>query len=381
MNSSATNNPFDVMVIGAGAAGLMAALELAQAGKRTAIIEARDRIGGRILTISDNHFQLPVEGGAEFVHGDLKMWHLLLKKAGAKLYEVAGDIWQNNNGNIEKQQGFIEDYSTLEKKIKKLKHDLPVSEFLQTSLQGQELDELRFSLKNYVEGYYAADTARASTLAMKEELNKSSDKQYRIEGGYGQLIQYLYEQCKNNGVNFILSQPVRKIEWVKDDVQVTTNQQNFTSRKVLITVSIGVLQSGNISFSPEIQQKIVAAKQLGYGAVAKIILQFEDPFWNKREFTHGKDLSRLSFSFSDAVIPTWWTYYPKDVAMITGWSGGPNADRLEDLSDQEILDKALRSLSQIFSISTADLKKKLKASQVFNWSKDPLSFGLILMMW
>jgi phytoene dehydrogenase-like protein len=127
MNASASNQSFDIIVIGAGAAGLVAAYELALTGKKTAVIEAKERVGGRILSIADENFQLPVEGGAEFVHGDLKLTRQLLDKAGAKLYEVTGDIWQKEDGKIEQQDDFIEEYSILEKKFRELNTDLPVS--------------------------------------------------------------------------------------------------------------------------------------------------------------------------------------------------------------------------------------------------------------
>jgi len=363
-------NSFDVIVIGAGAAGLMAAWELAQTGKTTAVIEAKERIGGRILTIEDDQFELPVEAGAEFVHGDLELTQLLVKKADARLYEVSGDIWQNDDGKIEEQSDFIENYSALEKKLKELNGDIPVAEFIDKYLQEEKFEELRFSLKNYVEGYYAADTTKASTLSMKEELTESSDKQYRIEGGYGKLVNYLHEACKQKAVQFFLSQPVKEVRWKKDEVQIITNQKQFFASKVLITVSVGVLQSEKIHFSPGIPEKITAAKQLGYGVVIKTVLQLEEPFWKNKELTQGKDLSKLSFIFSEAVIPTWWTYYPKDAAMITGWSGGPNADAIKHLSEKEILQKALQSLSKIFTISVADLEKKVKAWHVTNWSDD-----------
>jgi monoamine oxidase len=68
---------FDVIIVGAGAAGLMAAWELIQVDKKVLIVEARDRIGGRILTLEGNGFAMPVELGAEFVHGKLEQYKLL----------------------------------------------------------------------------------------------------------------------------------------------------------------------------------------------------------------------------------------------------------------------------------------------------------------
>jgi monoamine oxidase len=368
-------NIFDVVVIGAGAAGLMAAWELVQTGKHTAVVEARDYIGGRIHTIPDEKFELPVELGAEFVHGDLELTKMLLQKAKVETYDVRGEIWQNEDASLDEQSDFIEDYSALNKKFKEVKEDISVAEFFEKHLQGKEFEELRFSLKNYVEGYYAADTNKASTFSLKEELTNSGDEQYRVEGGYIKLVDYLYQQCQEKGVEFFLSPPVKEIKWKKDEVNVVTRERTFTSRKILVTVPIGVLQSETIRFSPAIPPITDAAKKLGFGPVIKTLLQFDEPFWKNKEFTKGKDLDKLSFIFSKAVIPTWWTYHPKHVAMLTGWSGGPHADDIKNLSEKEILQKALESLSEIFSVDVKELQKKLKGWHVANWVNDPFSCG------
>jgi monoamine oxidase len=366
---------FDVIIIGSGAAGLMAALELAQAGKRIAVVEAKDHVGGRAHTILDSCFQLPVELGAEFVHGNLELTNLLLKKAGAHQYKVKGDIWQNEDGSLNEQGDFIEDYSALNKKFKELREDISVADFIKDYLSADEFEEIRFSLKNYVEGYYAADTHKASTFSLFEELNSSDDEQYRIEGGYIKLIDYLYQRCKTKDVDFLLSQPVQEVEWENDHVTVISPQHRLTAKKVLITVPIGVLQSEAIRFSPAIPNIINAAKKLGFGPVVKTLLQFDEPFWKDKHFTQGKDLHKLSFIFSRAVIPTWWTYHPKHVAMLTGWSGGPNAETIKDLSNEEILLNALQSLSEIFGVNNPLLQQKLTGWQVANWVTDPFSCG------
>lgn len=368
-------NSFDIVVIGAGAAGLMAAWELAQTGRKTAVIEARDYIGGRAHTITDHNFDLPVELGAEFVHGELELTQMLLKKAGVKQYTVNGDIWQNEDKQLEEQKDFIEDYSSLNKKFKEIKEDIPVEEFIKKHLQGKEFEEARFTLKNYVEGYYAADTKKASTFALREELNTSSDKQYRVEGGYVKLIDYLYQQCVGKGVQFFLFNPAKEIRWKQEAVDVTTEHNHFTSKKILVTVPVGVLQSERIRFFPSIPEKTNAAKKLGFGPVIKTMLQFDEAFWKKKEFTQQKDLKKLSFIFSKAAIPTWWTYYPKEAAMLTGWSGGPHAEEIKDLSNEEILQKALESLSEIFNVSVNLLHLKLKGWHIANWVNDPFSCG------
>jgi len=366
---------YDVTIVGAGATGLMAAWELVQTGKKVAVIEARDRIGGRIHTATDPNFSIPVELGAEFVHGNLELTQLLLKRANIDTVKSSGDIWQKKADQLQKQEDFIDDYTDLEKKFKELKEDIPVGHFIKDHLREKKYEELRFTLKNYVEGYYAADIDKASTIALCEELTTSDDEQFRVEGGYQKLVEFICNQAEQKGCSFCLSTPVQHVSWKENYVEVTTNQQSFYSRKILITVSVGVLQKEQITFSPAINEKVTAAKQLGFGPVIKLIVQFENAFWKNSELTNGKDLSKLSFLFSDELVPTWWTQHPKETAMITGWLGGPHAQALKDLSEKEILGKGLKSLQAIFNVDLSYLEKNLKGWHVANWTTDIYSFG------
>ena len=111
----------------------------------------------------------------------------------------------------------------------------------------------------------------------------------------------------------------------KNEVEVTTEKISFKSKKALITVSVGVLQSEGITFVPSLPGKKSAAKQLGFGHVLKINFLFDDVFWKNDELTEGKRLNDLNFLFSEEEIPTWWTQYPKKNAIITGWLGGPKS--------------------------------------------------------
>ena len=279
---------FDVVVVGAGAAGLMAAWELVQTGTHTAVIEARDYVGGRIHTIDDDSFELPVELGAEFVHGDLELTKLILKKAGVDTYDVKGEIWQNQQASLDEQSDFIEDYSALNKKFKEVKQDISVAEFFEKHLQGKEFEELRFSLKNYVEGYYAADINKASTFSLRDELTNSDDQQYRVEGGYIKLVDYLFQQTKQKGVEFFLSHPVKDIQWKKDEVHVVTGRGNFSARKILITVPIGVLQSELIQFSPAIAATIDASKNWASARLLKRFFNLMNHFGRIKIFQREK---------------------------------------------------------------------------------------------
>src|ERR1700716_4547776 len=93
-------HPDHIVVIGAGAAGLMAARELARAGKRVTILEARDRWGGRIHPLPFADFGYPAEGGAEFVHGEAPVTNGLLREAGLSLLTIEGTQWTVENGML-----------------------------------------------------------------------------------------------------------------------------------------------------------------------------------------------------------------------------------------------------------------------------------------
>jgi monoamine oxidase len=369
------SNSFDAVIIGAGAAGLIAALELSLAGKNIAILEARDRAGGRIYTIDDQGFDGPIEMGAEFVHGKLEITLELLKKADANKTKVEGDIWRKKEEGFEKEEGFIEAYDEVQKKLKELKNDIPVKQFLIEYLNEPKYKQTRQSIKSYVEGYSAANLNRASTFAFRKDLQNSEEDQYRPEGGYQKIVNYLLTELKNKNVPLFFNEVVTGIEWQKDEVHIISTKQNFKAKKVLVTVPLGVLQNDVIKFTPLLPDKIRAAKALGFGSVIKWILQFDEAFWSEKKYTGNKDLVNMGFLFSEETIPTWWTQFPKKHAILTGWLGGPNAELLKDLNDEALLQKALQSLGNLFTISIADLKQKLKAWKVCNWSKDPFSYG------
>src|SRR2546423_14651598 len=91
-----------VLVIGAGAAGLAAARELSRAGCEVIVLEARDRIGGRVFTHKDDDSPGPIELGAEFVHGrPPELWQIA-QAANLQLYEVSGRHWDFQNGQVSK---------------------------------------------------------------------------------------------------------------------------------------------------------------------------------------------------------------------------------------------------------------------------------------
>jgi monoamine oxidase len=359
--------------VGAGAAGLMAAWELASSGKKTLVLEARDRVGGRIHSIYGDHL---FEAGAEFVHGDLPITNELINHDHLKLKDVKGSIWQKKEGQLCKQEDFIEDYSLLEKKFKELKKDISVEKFFQQYLADAEYEQIRYTLKNYVEGYYAGTIAEVSTMALCRELSESSDEQFRISQGYQAIADFLYRDCIEKGCLISMNSIVEHIEWERNHVLVhSSGNEVYAAEKIMITIPVGLLKVGAIRFTPALTEKLNIANLLGYGPVIKVILQFTNAFWRVKEVTENKDLSDLSFMFSSEKVPTWWTQFPDTQPVLTGWIAGPHAEKMKHDTKDLIVTKAMYSLCDIFGLEAAALHKELVNAHVFNWATDPFTLG------
>ena len=363
---------YDVVIVGAGAAGLMAAYELSLTGKKILIVESSARTGGRIFSFPQNDMQLPVELGAEFVHGDLEITKLLVKRSGGELEPVKGSIWNKIDSEFKEQKDFIENYKSVKRKFDQLDHDLPVYDFLNVYLTGDEFESARISIMKYVEGYYAADLKIASTKTLFKEWENSSDKQYRIKQGYGILVHFLEKKLKETGVDTRLNTTAREINYSKDIVEINTDDGNVFARRVLVTASLGVLKKKQIRFVPELKEHLNAVEQLGYGGVIKLILHFKEAFW--KDANKGQ-LHDLSFIFSEEPVPTWWSKFPDDSPVITGWIAGPAAKKMDSFTNEQIISSGILSLATIFDRSIEALDSLLVDAFAKNWCNDPNYYG------
>jgi monoamine oxidase len=226
----------EILIVGAGACGLLAAYELSRQGKKVKVLEARDRIGGRIYTLQ-NEFSEPVETGAEFVHGDLKQTFRLLKAAGISTYEMDGIFWQSDEGK-KTSEPLGEYYKLLHHELKKLDEDIPLSEFLEKYFPEEKYSHMKNSIIGFAEGYDSADSDRLSTFAFRDEwMNMGDDSQYRIEGGYSALLNWLMDEVTKNNGSVYLNSTVKEIHWKKNEVEaVSDDGRKFSGEKIVITV-------------------------------------------------------------------------------------------------------------------------------------------------
>jgi monoamine oxidase len=273
------------------------------------------------------------------------------------------------NGEWKKGEEQDNHWEEMLQKLDTLEADMTMKDFLDTYFIDQRYTSLVRSVKSFAEGFDLADISNASILAIKDEWKKMDETQYRLPGGYAQLVQYLVDACKKMNGTFHFNSVVSKVDHSENKVKVfTADDKKFESTKVVITASAGVLKSGSIQFEPAIGQHAEAIKQLGFGAVVKVLLWFNNPFWKK----HAPD---MGFLLTDEDIPTWWTQLPAESSLLTGWLGGPNAAIRSGESETSFLRSSLLSLSAVFKLAPKELEEQLLQYEIINWHNKPFIKG------
>jgi monoamine oxidase len=412
--------PSDIIILGAGISGLAAALDLTRAGMTVDILEARDRIGGRIFTQQDPTLDHPIELGAEFVHGLAPEIWLPLQQLNLKVNEVEGDLWCSLDQKLEKCDFF----SKADKILSAMddKHpDESFLDFLARQFPGDDHADAKDWATRYVTGFNAANAEDVSVhwLAHNQEAETQieGDRAFRIEGGYQQLLNVFASELglhkehvgtaalgspvehssttspdqESGRVGLHLNTIVREIQWrdgaAKLETQTPSGNKTFEARRALITLPLGVLQARtNLRCDPELpSDKLHALDQLVMGKVLRVTLCFREAPWsgeNLHAFLSDKNvrpaqnLSNLSFLFShDDYFPTWWTQMPEHLPIITGWSPAHCAERMAGMTDGRIVDKAIESLASLLGLEKAHLNSQLNAAYLHNWETDPFSLG------
>lgn len=360
----------DALIIGGGIAGLTAARHLTEAGLRVTLLEARDRLGGRICTHSTGEFSM--ELGAEFVHGRPEEILSLAAEGAVPIIPVQGSFRRKINGEWA-------DANHLMGKIDQLFSKLPAGEpdesfqyYLDRS--GEDEDVKQQALR-YVEGFHAANPSLISARSLRRDSEAEEaiegDHQYRIASGYESLVQAVADRIDRKLCDVVMNAPVHEIVWRQGQVVARAATEEYQAPRAVVTLPLSVLKSNSVVFSPALPEKQNAMSFLEMGPVIRVSLCFQKKFWER-----DQEMADLSFLFTDdPQFPTWWTSNPLPYPILTGWAAGPCARAHAGRSKDEIVQSAVQSLAGIMGITEPELRRQMTGSFMHDWQADPFSRG------
>ncbi len=372
----------DVIVVGAGAAGLAAAQTLAEEGTRPLVLEARARVGGRIRTSRPAGWPVPAELGAEFVHGRSPDLFEIADEAALRLARLPDVHAEAASGNLQAMGDLWRRIDAITRRMRSRGPDRSVAEFLEAHPSLPAAD--RRILVSMVEGYNAASLDRASERALstaQEPPPEPDDRaQYRLVSGYGELIRWLSARWNRRGRGEMRrSDPVRVVRWKPGRVEIrTASGETHRARRAILTVPAGVLKAppgrrGGILFEPDPVPIRRALSLIEMGDVCKVVLRFRHAFWRERRLPGGAEAS--FFHSARAPFPTWWTAAPLEVPILTAWAGGPRATELLAAGRDAILATALDTLGSVLGIGRRRLRNLFLDARLHDWTRDPFSRG------
>lgn len=390
-----------VLIIGAGAAGLAAARALSRAGRSVVIIEGRNRVGGRVFTQRDPESPVPIELGAEFVHGKSLELCQGARAANLQLYEVSERHWYFENGKLSRSRDYWKKIESVMDQMRSSPVDQSLKQFLDSLPNDEETQRAKTMLARYVEGFHAANIEHAGIQGLvkaKEAADSiDGDKAFRFTDGYDSLMNALRAEAESYGARLRLNSVVSEIRWQADRVEANCRvtgdaggppaSETLVGSAAIITLPLGVLQSNTVRFVPELPESYRAAiHSLSMGNVLKINLRFRARFWEQvkvwDEDARSVDFAEAGFFHCPGLpFPTWWTQVPVRAPVLVGWVGGPQAERVRassmngDCVDSSILDQAIYSLAQIFSLQLTEVRDQLEASYLHDWHDDPFARG------
>ncbi|MBA3533286.1 MAG: FAD-dependent oxidoreductase [Ardenticatenales bacterium] len=369
----------EIIVIGAGAAGLSAARALHDKGRKVIVLEARDRIGGRVWT--DRSWKLPLDLGASWIHGmegnpltELARKHKIelaeTDYDSMTLYDFKGD--RVSEKDVEE---VAEWYEEIMEQLKEAREALEEEDGDDISLREAfdevlaEEDEIekwdRHALEYFInwqiEQDYSTDTETLSFYYWDND-SEFDGEDALFPGGYDQIIKVLAQ-----GLDIRLEHVVQKVEYHDEGVRVATSQGVFEAECVLVTLPLGVLKEGSVEFAPPLPKpKEKAIRKLGVGTLNKAYLRFPNVFWDKE----SEWLGYMSPRKGECTAFLNLYYYTQEPILLCFNVGGYGKE-IEKLPDQQLVAEAMKSLRAMYGSDVPTPEKAL----LTRWNADPFARG------
>lgn len=370
----------DTIVVGAGIAGITAARLLHAAGQRVVVLEARDRVGGRIRT--DRTAGFCVDRGASWIHG------LTGNPLTGLVAALGMETREFTVGSFQAGGRPIADYDESRRLLdgeaaRQWTVDVDTADhFFQTTIAGSGHDEsyaaaaeralaetgweperaerVRAFYRHRTEEQCGAEAEQVAAHALDEDAIEGDEVIF--PGGYDVLPRALAE-----GLDVRPGTTVTAVTRSTTGVRVDTQDGSFEAAHVIVTVPLGVLKAGAIEFTPALPDSVAGPiARLGMGVFNKVFLQFPDRFWQDGIYAirqHGR-----------ASVP-WHSWY--DVSAVSGkpmlltFAGGAWGREIEQKTDEEVVSSVLHSLRRIYG----DSVPRPMAHWITRWGIDPLALG------
>ncbi|MDR3763590.1 MAG: NAD(P)/FAD-dependent oxidoreductase [Acidobacteriota bacterium] len=372
----------DVIVIGAGAAGLTAARALAHSGRSVLLLEARNRLGGRIHTVPDSQGQ-PIELGAEFIHGRPSEIFRTIITAGLDVREANGMQWVQDSRGLEPHPGFFARIRAVLDAIPAAPPDRSFASYLDDFYPLE--DESRLWSLEYVEGFHGAIAEKISIHSLRRGLRAedmiSGHRSFRFMHGYKVLLDAIQRDTSADKVSLRLENTVSAVRWggegrVQVEAATPEGDAIYEAKAAVVTLPLGVMQAplnaaGAVHFDPPLTEKAGPLGLLFMGQAIRISLVFRSCWWEQIE----RGVRNLGILHShEEWFPTWWT--PQNAgAVLTGWAASRRGERLSGRPAEYVLERALDSLAALFPLERRRIAAELLSWHTHDWQNDPFSRG------
>ncbi|WP_317890428.1 flavin monoamine oxidase family protein [Granulicella paludicola] len=396
------SDAFDVLVVGAGMAGLVAARELGRRGLRVCVVEARARVGGRVWSQAVEGGV--VELGAEFVHGRAAELWALIEEAGLTTVEREGEMLQElPGGGLGVEEEDEERFGPLETLKEYVGEDVSFAEWVKGA--GLAAEDVQ-AVSGFVEGFNAADAAKIGVkgLGAQQVAEDASEgmRAWHVVGGYQQLAEYLAGELKRLGVEVRLGWVVSAVRWSEGEVVVEGRGQtqlqtqisfgndkskssgndrleNVQVKKCVVTLPLSLVQAvnreGGLRMVPE-PLAVEPARRMEMGEAARFTMVFREAWWLGSGVADRELLRKMNFLMTPVGMPpVWWVGDPTGAPTLTGWVGGPRTAELAGKTAAELGEAAVGTLAKVFGVSESVVRATLVGTYTHDWSADEFARG------
>ncbi|HAT1822513.1 TPA: NAD(P)-binding protein [Legionella pneumophila] len=367
---------YDTIIIGAGVSGLTAAHHLHNAQQKVLIIEAKNRLGGRVYTSYDWGFATDL--GASWIHAieNNPLMPLIGKQSiiinsysnsdpVAMLTNYA--LYDSEGKPVSKQTRSL--FSSLTRDF--LRYCQTRSEMIsfaqnlntfakQKKLTSEQLALLSYALENIYTYEFADNLTKLSrNVHSVSEASLASGKNALVPEGYFQLFRQFTQH-----VPIHLNQIVSQINYGPDGVDIITQHDKYHANQVIITVPLGVLKANTIKFHPDLpMDKRTAISKLGMGSYEKLYLLFDKVFWDKDSEWIGMLPQDKQEAFN---IFNYYKYTKKPVLIV--FTSGKLA---RDMEKEHLTEWVMQHLRRIYG---SNIPKPIKNKKT-HWGSDPFTRG------